>query len=172
METHIFVWSTLNFCYVNLKAFDQYSQVSLSSSSFLFLYLLLFPHDFFHTWTWFHVLFLYIVVLLDPWIRVAGIWRFHRSSYFVLLPHIKSLYVQWKRHCYQEGLYSTSVSADISFNNSWLTVFPQLHKESTCRDLRCKAWFHLYLALCLLEEHSFQKNYHFWFQDKFSFFFN
>ena len=49
-------------------------------------------HNFYHTWTWFRVLFWYIVVLLDPWVRVVGFLRFHRSSDFI-----------WKRHCYQEA---------------------------------------------------------------------
>ena len=79
-----------------------YSQVLFSSSLFLFLYPLLILHDDYRTWTWFRILFRYIVVLREPWVRAVGFSRFNRSSDFVLF-HIESLSVTLKRHCYQEA---------------------------------------------------------------------
>ena len=102
VETHLLVWSTLNFCYVNFKAVDLCLQFPLSSSLFLFLSILSFPLGHYHRWTWFCVLFRYITVLLDSWVQVIGFSRFHQSIDFVLLPHIESLYVTWRRRCYQE----------------------------------------------------------------------
>ena len=137
VETHLLVRSTLNFCYENLKAIDLKSQVSLSSSLFLFLYPSLFPHDYdyYHTWTWFRFFFWFMVVLVDPWVLVVGFSRFHLSRFRFAFSYRKFICDMGKSllsRCSSfssEGLYSISVSAYRSSNNSWLTVFPQLHKE-------------------------------------------
>ena len=78
-------------------------QVPLSIISILFLYLLLFPHDYYHAWAWFPVLFQYIVELLGPRVRVVGFSRFHLSNDFILVTPIGNLHVTLKRHYYEEA---------------------------------------------------------------------
>ena len=50
VETHL-LQSMLKVYYEHLAAIDLYLQVPLPSSSILFLYLLLFPHDYYDAWT-------------------------------------------------------------------------------------------------------------------------
>ena len=102
VETHL-LQSMLKLCYKHLAAIDLYLQVPLSISSILFLYLLLFPHDCYHAWAWFPVLFQYIVELLGPRVRVVGFSRFHLSNDFILVTPIGNLHVTLKRHYYEEA---------------------------------------------------------------------
>ena len=128
METHLLVWSTLNFCCLNLKAVDLYSKVPLSRSLFLFLYLLFFPHD-----------FCFISVYCRPTRPLSSSCRFLEIS---LIKWFRFTFLYRKLICgmemsllsrsssfSSEGLYS--ISTDLSSSKSGLPVFPQLHKEST-----------------------------------------
>ena len=102
VETHL-LQSMLKLCYEHLAAIDLYLQVSLSSSSILFLYILLFPHDYYHVWTRFPVLFQYIVDLLGPRVRVVGFSKFHLSNDFIWVTPLGNLHVTLKRHYYEEA---------------------------------------------------------------------
>ena len=127
-------WASTQFSHMLIE--KMYLQAPLSSGLSLSL-CLLFPHDYNHTWTWFCTLFWCIVVLLDPSVQLVGFLRCHLSINFVLLVWIESLYVKLKCHYYQEAccflqkLYIQFLFLLIYLSFSWLTVFPQLPKDSS-----------------------------------------
>ena len=128
MEKDLFVWSTLNFWYVNLKAVGLYLQVPLSSSLFLFLYILLFLHDFYMD-----LILCFISVYFCATKHLSSSFRFPEissvkwfcfaSSYRKFIYVMETSLLSRSSSFSLEGLYYIPISADISSNkNSFSTI--------------------------------------------------